>query len=115
MTGRYIDGHFPNIPGHGSAIESRLDDVECSISGPKEDDEHCLESFARAGEQAVLIDDSFERAIEAILESYTYYGDKEGARSADVCCVNCLKSVVYTSEIRRPCVNLFQDWTECQH
>ena len=69
MTGRYIDGHFSDISENGSAIESRLDDTGCSIDGLKEDNQHCLEGFARAGEQVVLIDDSFERALEALLES----------------------------------------------
>ena len=68
MTGRYIDEHISDISGNGSVIESRLDD-ECTIAGLKEDNKHCLEGFIRAGEQVVLIDDSFERAIEAILES----------------------------------------------
>jgi hypothetical protein len=69
MTGRYIDGHFSDISGYGSAIESRLDDTECSISGLKEGNKQYMEGFALAGEQVVLIDDSFERSIEALLES----------------------------------------------
>lgn len=48
MTGRYIGEHFSAILGNASTIESRLDD-ECSISGMKEDNQHCLEGFARAG------------------------------------------------------------------
>ena len=68
MTGQYIDEHFSAISRNGSVIESSLDD-ECSIVGLKEDNKRCLEGFARAGEQVVLIDDSFERAIEALLES----------------------------------------------
>lgn len=68
MTGRYIDAHFKDITEYGSAIESRLDDSECSLSGLKEDNRHCLEGFVQAGEQVVLIDDSFERAIEALVE-----------------------------------------------
>ena len=69
MTGRYIDEHFKDITEYGSVIESRLDDSDCSLSGLKEDNRRCLEGFVQAGEQVVLIDDSFERAIEAFLES----------------------------------------------
>ena len=68
MTGRYIDAHFNDITEFGSAIESRLDDSGCSLFGLKEDNEHCLEGFVQAGEQVVLIDDSFELAIEAVVE-----------------------------------------------
>ena len=71
MTGRYIDEHFKDITGYGSAIESRLDDSECSLCGLKEDNKRCLEGFIQAGEQVLLIDDSFERVLEALLESYT--------------------------------------------
>ena len=68
MTGRYIDEHFQEITGHGSVIESRLDDSKCSLSGLKEDNNRYLEGFVQAGEQVVLIDDGFERAIEALVE-----------------------------------------------
>ena len=68
MTGRYIDEHFQEITGHGSVIESRLDDSKCSLSGLKEDNNWYLEGFVQAGEQVVLIDDGFERAIEALVE-----------------------------------------------
>ena len=68
MTGRYIDEHFQEITEHGSAIESRLDDSKCSLSGLKEDNNRYLEGFVQAGEQVVLIDDGFERAIEALVE-----------------------------------------------
>ena len=69
MTGRYIDAHFKDITEYGSVIESRLDDSECPSSGLKEDNKQCLEGFLQAGEQVVLIDDSFERAIEALVEN----------------------------------------------
>ena len=69
MTGRYIDAHFKDIAEYGSIIESRLDDSECSLSGLKEENKQCLEGFLQAGEQVVLIDDSFERAIEALVEN----------------------------------------------
>ncbi len=70
MTGRYIDDHFKDITEYGSTIESRLDDSECSLSCMKEDNKRFLEGFVQAGEKVVLIDDIFERTIEALLEDY---------------------------------------------
>ena len=69
MTGRSIDAHFKDITEYGSVIESRLDDSECSLSGLKKENKQCLEGFVQAGEQVVLIDDCFERAIEKVLNS----------------------------------------------
>ena len=69
MTDRYIDAHFKDITEYGSVIESRLDDSECSLSGLKEENKQCLEGFVQAGEQVVLIDDSFEQTIEALVEN----------------------------------------------
>ena len=67
-TKPYIDAHFNDITEFGSAIESRLDDSDCSLSGLKEDNKQCLEGFVQAGEQVELIDDCFERAIDARVE-----------------------------------------------
>lgn len=68
MTGEYIDRHFGAIRDYGSVIESRLDDTDCTIANLKEDNFRCLEGFRQAGEQVVLIDDSYEQAIDAILK-----------------------------------------------
>ena len=67
MTDRYIDAHFRDIMEYGSAIESRLDDTDCSIATLKEDNKQCQEGFIQAREQVVLIDDCFERTIEALV------------------------------------------------
>ena len=64
MTGDYIDKHFGDIAGNGSAIESRLDDMECTVSNLKEDNRRYCEGFQQAGEQVTLIDECFERVIE---------------------------------------------------
>ena len=34
MTNEYIDAHFSDIKGHGSDIENRLDDSDCTHDGP---------------------------------------------------------------------------------
>ena len=67
MTGDYIDRHFGDISGKSSAIESRLDDSDCSVANLKEDNRRCCEGFLKAGEQVTLIEDNFEQVIESIL------------------------------------------------
>ena len=67
MTGDYIDKHFGDIIGNSSIIESRLDDSDCTVSILKEDNRLCYEGFLKAGEQVTLIDDSFEKETEALL------------------------------------------------
>ncbi len=67
MTGDYIDKHFGDIAGKSSVIESRMDDSDCTITNLKEDDRQCCEGFLKAGERVTLIDESFEKVIEALL------------------------------------------------
>ena len=66
MTDNYIDEHFSDIKEYGSVIESRLDDTGYSIATLKEDNKHFLEGFSQAGEQVVVIDDSFDQTIETV-------------------------------------------------
>lgn len=68
MTDAYIDAHFDDIMAHGSEIESRLDDTDCTIDRLKADNRAYREGFARAGEQVTLIDADYERTIRALLE-----------------------------------------------
>ena len=67
MTGDYIYSHFGDITGKSSVIESRQDDSDCSVASLKEDNRRCCEGFQKAGEQVSLIDKSFEKAIESLL------------------------------------------------
>jgi len=66
MTGDYIDKHFGDITGNSSVIESRLDDSDCTVANLKEDNRQCCEGFLKAGEQVTLIDESFEKEMEAL-------------------------------------------------
>jgi len=66
MTGNYIDNHYIDITAYGSCIESRLDDSGCTADALKADNLRCLEGFTQAGEQVVLIDGSYEEAIETL-------------------------------------------------
>jgi gluconate kinase len=67
MTGDYIDKRFGDIAGNSSAIESRLDDSDCTVASLKEDNRRYCEGFLNAGEQVTLIDEGFERVTESLL------------------------------------------------
>ena len=67
MTSDYIDKHFGDIVENSSVIESRKDDSNCTLTALKEDNQQYYEGFLKAGEQVTLIDESFEQAIESLL------------------------------------------------
>ena len=67
MTGDYVDKHFDDITGKSSVIESRLDDSDCTVVKLKEDNRQCCDGFLQVGEQVTLIDESFEKEMEALL------------------------------------------------
>ncbi len=68
MTGDYIDKHFGDIAGKSSVIESRQEDSDCTIANLKENNRQCCEGFLRAGERVTLIDESFEKEMETLLD-----------------------------------------------
>ena len=74
MTGDYIDKHHGDIIGSSSVIESRLDDLECTVSTLKEDNRRYCEGFQQAGEQVTLIDECFERVIEFLCRDDSVIG-----------------------------------------
>lgn len=67
MTDAYIDGHFDDIRNHGSDIENRQDDSECTIDWIKAHNQKVIEGFRRVGEQMILIDDDYKKSITEIL------------------------------------------------
>ena len=68
MTDAYIDAHFDDIRDHGSDIENRLDDSDCTADWLKEDNRKIIEGFSKAGEQIILIDTDYESTISGLLE-----------------------------------------------
>ena len=68
MTDAYIDAHFDDICDHGSDIENRLDDSDCTADWLKEDNRKIIEVFSKAGEQIILIDTDYESTISGLLE-----------------------------------------------
>ena len=69
MTDAYIDAHFDEIRKHGSDIENRLDDSDCTADWLKEDNRKFIEGFGRTGEMMVVIDKDYESAISGIIIS----------------------------------------------
>ena len=68
MTDAYIDAHFTEIMEHGSDIEARLDDSDCTADGLKMDNRKVIEGYRKAGEAVVLIDADYEQTIAELLE-----------------------------------------------
>ena len=67
MTEAYIEEHFQEILAHGSDVESRLDDTDCTAAWLKEENRKTIEGFLEQGEKVLLIDSDYEAAIEAVL------------------------------------------------
>ena len=70
MTDGYIDSRFDEILAHGSDIEARLDDSDCTAADLKEDNRSYRAGFEAAGERIVLIDSDYERTVEAFLAGF---------------------------------------------
>ncbi|MCR5733492.1 MAG: ATP-binding protein [Lachnospiraceae bacterium] len=67
MTDDYIDAHFDDIRDHGSDIETRLDDSDCTADRIRSENIKIIEGFRAAGENITLINDDYEKAITEIL------------------------------------------------
>ena len=68
MSEEYIDLHFEEIKAHGSDIEKRLDDSDCTVEKLKTDNRRIIEGFQAAGEQITLITESYEDSIRGLLD-----------------------------------------------
>ena len=68
MSERYIEDHFSEIIEHESEIEYRLVDKDFTMESLKADNKSIIEGFQRVGEQVVVIDSDYERAIEKLLD-----------------------------------------------
>ena len=69
MTESYIDEHFGDIKEHGSDIEKRLDDSDCTLDWIKEENRKVMEGFRSSGEQITVINDDYEKTLTEILTS----------------------------------------------
>ena len=68
MSDEYIDSHFEEIKSHGSDIETRLDDSNCSAEQLKQDNRQIIDGYQSNGEQITLITESFDDSIRGVLD-----------------------------------------------
>ena len=68
MTDAYIDANFDAIKQHSSDIETRIDEVSCTIAALKADNRNYRDGYRKTGERIALIDADYERTITALLE-----------------------------------------------
>ena len=68
MSRGYIERHFEDIRGYGSAIEQRLDDSSLSKDGLICDNENALRLCRENGCDYILLDDSYSIELEDILK-----------------------------------------------
>ena len=67
MTDYYIDSYFSDIIGHGSDIESRLDDSDCTVEWIKAENRRFINEFQSKDNHIVMINDDYEKIIDSIL------------------------------------------------
>ena len=61
MSDAYIDAHFTDIIEHGSDVETRLDDSDCTAEWLKEENQKMIKGFSEAGEKVIMIEDDYEK------------------------------------------------------
>ena len=64
MTNEYIGAHFADIVKHGSDIEARGDDSDCTAAWIKEANSAFVDRFKQ---NQIIIDEDYESAIDFIL------------------------------------------------
>ena len=72
MTEEYIDRNYDLIAGHGSDIEYRGDDADCSKETLKKENRTVIEGYRKFGEQITVIDGHYEETIKALTDSLRF-------------------------------------------
>ena len=67
MSDAYIDAHIDEIWQHGSDIEDRQEDTDCTADWLKNDNRRYIDGCRKAGEKLVLIESDYETMIQALL------------------------------------------------
>ena len=67
LSDLYIDTHFDEIRQHGSDIEERLDDSDCTVEMLKADNRRMIEGFRANGEKIVLIEKDYEDTLRQLI------------------------------------------------
>ena len=69
MSDAYIDEHFADIIEHGSDVETRLDDSDCTAEWLKEENNKMISGFQNAGEKVVVIGENYKNILEKVKDS----------------------------------------------
>lgn len=72
MTDEFIKNHFNDIMKHASEIEARVSEEGCTMKSQQVDNQSVIDGFKRAGERVTLIEDDYEKAINAILHPLSF-------------------------------------------
>ena len=67
MSDEYIISHFGDIKAHGSDIESRLDDSDCTVEQVMKDNQQIINGYKSYEEKITLITDNYVDSIKGIL------------------------------------------------
>ena len=67
MSDEYIISHFGDIKAHGSDIENRLDDSDCTVEQVMKDNRQIINGYKSYEERITLITDNYEKSIKDIL------------------------------------------------
>ena len=67
FTENYIENHFDAIISHGSDVENRIDDSDCSIDWIKKENKSYIKQF-NDEDHLIIIDDDYENVINSLLE-----------------------------------------------
>ena len=63
----YIKSNFDDIRNHGSDIEKRIDDSDCTTEWLVEENEKCINGFQDAGETVVIIENNYEQTTDNLI------------------------------------------------
>ena len=63
----YILSNFDSIRNHGSDIEKRIDDSDCTVEWLIEENEKYINGFQSAGEKVVIIEKDYKNIIDNLL------------------------------------------------
>ena len=67
FTDNYIDSHFDDIKSHGSDLEKRIDDSDCTTEWLVEENEKYINGFQNVGETVVMIENNYEQTTDNLI------------------------------------------------
>ncbi len=68
MTDAYIDAHFNEIKSHACDVEKRYIETDLNPDSIKADNQYFINGFIESGEQVVLIESDYKKAINTLVK-----------------------------------------------